>query len=86
MSVLAAIAVVLFIGYHYGAAVGGFALLAACLACYGGHGAMRASLKREGYVVDLRADGTGRKRWRIGLAAPVPAAAVQWVAPTGVRR
>lgn len=49
-----------------------------------GHVMMRRDLERAGYVAEYRPDGTGKRRWRIGVKAPpkkVAEADVQWIPP-----
>ncbi len=52
-----------------------------------GHEAVRAIMRRDGYVVDHRPDMTGRHRWRVGVAEgfdpATGAAVVRWIAPGG---
>jgi len=80
---LAPLAIAGWIGWHHGWPAGAWAIAAVLVAYTAGFQGLRVALVSEGYVVDMRPDGLGRKRWRVGLRPPkAPEAdAAEWIAP-----
>lgn len=71
--------------WRYGWQAGAAALTIMVLGFYLGHTKMRIELRAEGYAVEYRPDGTGKRRWRIGLQSPLKKVVepdIQWIPPT----
>ena len=71
--------------WRYDWRAGALALAITASSYFLGHATMRGELRREGYAVEYKPDGTGKYRWRIGtMRAPkVVEADIQWIPPAG---
>lgn len=70
--------------WRFGWQAGVAAVTIMVLSFYFGHVRMRMELRAEGYAVEYRPDGTGKRRWRMGLQSPpkkVAAPEIEWIAP-----
>lgn len=82
--VLIVLALDAWLWWRFGWQTGMAALTIMVLSFFSGHVMMRRELVREGYAVEYKPDGTGKRRWRIGLRAPTKKVVepdVEWIAP-----
>lgn len=80
--VLIVLALDAWLWWRFGWQAGAAALAITVLSFFFGHVRMRMELRAEGYAVEYKPDGTGKRRWRIGRREPVVEAAIEWIPPS----